>query len=226
MSRTIYLLVFLFYSIAAAREAPAQKTSVNPGINDSIRDPDAPERADRFEVESREGEGPPAGMGRGRGRGAGRGRGPGPAMRADQEVFHFLLARHAEIDRTVKGLDNGVETLTESGQPDVAKKIQEHVAAMHKRVKEGRGLRYWDDLFVAIFRKHASIKMSVEKTEKGVRVTETSDDPIVVALIQAHAEVVSKFVAQGFEEAHRNHTVPPAAGAKPVPPPEGAAQRH
>jgi hypothetical protein len=226
MSRTIYLLVFLFYSIAAAGEAPAQEASVDPGIKDFIRDPDVPERAGRFEVESQEGEGPAAGVGRGRGRGAGRGRGPGPAMRADQEVLHFLLARHTEIDRTVKRLDNGVETLTESEQPHVAEKIQEHVAAMHKRVQEGRGLRYWDDLFVEIFKRHASIKMSVEKTDKGVRVTETSDDPIVVALIQAHAEIVSKFVAQGFEEAHRNHPVPPAAKAQLVRPPEGAAEGH
>jgi hypothetical protein len=72
-------------------------------------------------------------------------------------------------------------------------------------------------LFAAIFKKHASITMSVENTEKGVRVKETSDDPLVVALIQAHAEVVSQFVARGFEEAHRNHAVPPAAKVEPVP---------
>jgi SAM-dependent methyltransferase len=169
---------------------------------------------------------PLLGMGHGRGRGAGRGRGPGAATRADQEVFHYLLARHTEIDRTVKPLDNGVETVTESDQPEVAKKIQEHVAAMHKRVQEGRGLRYWDDLFAAIFRKHASITMSVENTKKGVRVIETSDDPTVVALIQAHAEVVSKFVSLGFEEARRNHPLPPAAKANLVPSSEDAAATH
>ena len=162
-------------------------------------------------------QGPPRGMGRGRGPGFGRGRGPGAAMRADQDVFHYLLGRHADIRRTVTRTDNGVETVTESDRPEVTKKIQEHVAAMHKRVQEGRGLRYWDDLFSAIFQRHASIQMSVENTEKGVRVKETSDDPVAVALIQAHAEVVSQFVARGFEEAHRNHAVPPAAKVKPVP---------
>ncbi|RPI84784.1 MAG: hypothetical protein EHM42_07235 [Planctomycetaceae bacterium] len=136
------------------------------------------------------------------------GRGPGPEMRADQNVFHFLLDHHAEIRRTVKRLDNGVETLTESDNPDVTAKIQEHVASMHKRVQEGRGLRFWDELFAALFKKHASIKMSVETTEKGVKVLETSDDRTVVGLIQAHAEVVSRFVAHGFDEAHKNHPVP------------------
>lgn len=162
-------------------------------------------------------QGPPWGIGRGRGPGLGRGRGPGAAMRADQDVFQYLLRHHADIRRTVKPLNNGVETLTESDQPEIAKKIQEHVAAMHKRIQEGRGLRYWDDLFAAIFRRHASINMSVENTDKGVRVKEMSGDPTVVALIQAHANVVSQFVARGFEEAHVNHRVPPAALTKTRP---------
>ena len=144
------------------------------------------------------------------GRGRGMGRGPQSDMRADQEVFHFLLEHHAEIRRSVKRLDNGVESLTESDKPAVAGKIQEHVAAMHQRVKDGRGLRFWDELFVAIFSKHASISITVEKTDKGIRVKETSADPAVMTLIQAHADVVSQFVAHGFEEAHKNHAVPAA----------------
>lgn len=155
--------------------------------------------------------------GRGRGRGAGRGRGPAAAMRADQEVFHYLLAHHTDIRRTVTRTDNGVETLTESDKPEVAKRIREHVAAMHKRVQEGRGLRYWDELFVAVFKRHASISMSVKNTAKGVHVKETSEDPMTVALIQAHADVVSGFVARGFEEARRNHPVPAAVVPKPRP---------
>jgi len=149
------------------------------------------------------------------GRGRGMGRGPGPEMRADQDVFHFLLDHHAEIRRSVKRLDNGVETLTESDNREVATKIQEHVASMHQRIKDGRGLRFWDELFVAIFQKHTRIKMTVEKTEKGIKVVETSDDKTVVSLIQAHAEVVSQFVAHGFDEAHKNHPLPAVVPAAP-----------
>ena len=137
-----------------------------------------------------------------------RGRGPNPELRADQAVFHELLRKHKEIRRTVKHLDNGVETLTESDNPEVAAKIQTHVASMHKRVKDGRGLRFWDDLFAAIFKTHAKITMTVENTPKGVRVRETSDDPYTVKLIQAHADVVSKFVEFGFDESPKNHPVP------------------
>jgi ubiquinone/menaquinone biosynthesis C-methylase UbiE/intracellular sulfur oxidation DsrE/DsrF family protein len=148
-------------------------------------------------------------------RGRGKGRGPGPEMRADQQVFHFLLDHRGEIRRTVKRLDNGVETITESDNTDVTAKIQEHVESMHQRIKDGRGLRFWDELFASIFKNHASIKMSVEKTDKGVKVLETSEDRAVVPLIHAHAEVVSQFVAHGFEEARKNHSVPPVAPAAP-----------
>lgn len=154
-------------------------------------------------------------QGRGKGQGRGMGRGPGPEMRADQEVFHFLLEHHAEIRRSVKKLENGVETLTESDNLKVAAKIQEHVASMHQRVKEGRGLRFWDDLFVAVFEKHAAIKMTVENTKQGVKVHETSEDRVAAALIQTHAEVVSLFVKHGFDEAHKNHPVPAIAPGAP-----------
>lgn len=145
----------------------------------------------------------------------GRGRGPDARTRADQAVFHYLLEHHQEIRRSVTKTANGVETLTESDNPEVAAKIQEHVAAMKVRVEEGRGLRFWDELFAAIFRNYKKIEMTVEKTENGVRVTETSTDPYAVLLIQAHAEVVSGFVARGFAESSQNHPAPPADKQEP-----------
>jgi hypothetical protein len=135
-----------------------------------------------------------------------------------------LLANHDKITRTVKELPNGVQTLTESETPDVAAKIKEHVEWMTVRIKEANPIRMRDPLFAEIFKHTDKIKMEHEDTEKGVLVTETSDDPIVVKLIQAHAKVVSSFVERGFAEAMKNHPVPgatdstsaPAAIANPV----------
>ena len=155
------------------------------------------------------------GFGAGRGPGAGRGMGPDASMRADQDVFHYLLEKHQSIRRDVRQLPNGVESLTESDDAEVTAKIQEHVVAMHERVKAGRGLRFWDELFVAVFKNYDKITMVVENTQHGVKVTETSDDAYTVKLIQAHAIVVSKFVERGFDEAHENHAVP-AVGDPPV----------
>lgn len=138
----------------------------------------------------------------------GKGPGGGNDMRADRDVFHYLLENHQKIRREVTVVENGVKTVTESDDPAVAAKIQEHVFAMKKRVEEKRPIRMWDQLFQAIFRHAGKIEMKVEKTDTGVKVTETSTDPLVAKLIQLHAEVVSGFVKRGFEEAHEDHPVP------------------
>jgi hypothetical protein len=90
----------------------------------------------------------------------------------------------------------------------VARKIQEHAEAMHRRVKEGNGIHLRDPLFAAIFKNYDRVSMKVEKIEKGVKVRETSTDPHVVKLIQAHAVVVTKFIENGHEEVRRNHAIP------------------
>lgn len=133
---------------------------------------------------------------------------------ADRDTFHFLLTHHKNIRRSVKKIANGVVTVTESENPEVAKKIQEHVHAMYKRLKSGDGLRYWDPLFAEVFKHGQKMKMEIINTEKGVQVTETSDDAEVVKIIQAHADVVTKFVEKGFDEAHKQHPLPFENGKK------------
>ena len=130
------------------------------------------------------------------------------AFVTDRDTFHFLLENHAAIKRTVKKLDNGVETVTESDKPEVAKKIQEHVPAMYERLKSGNGVRYWDPLFAETFKHGKKMKMTIENTRTGVKVVETSSEAEVVKVIQAHADVVSKFVEKGFAEARQEHPVP------------------
>ena len=141
------------------------------------------------------------------------GTGPGAQERddrfdADREVFQFLLTNHEKIKRSVKELPNGVETLTESNSPEVAAKIKDHVEWMAHRIKESNPIHKRDPLFAEIFKHTDKIQMQHDTTDKGVRVTETSEDPYVVKLIQAHAKVVSGFAERGFAEAMKNHPVP------------------
>ena len=145
-----------------------------------------------------------------RGRGPGRGFGGqnDPKFAEDHDVFFYLLANGEKITREVKELENGVETLTESDDADVAAKIQEHVTAMYSRVEDVRPIHMRDPLFREIFRNAEKITMKHEKTNKGVRVVETSDDPYVVKLIQEHAKVVSLFVKNGHAEVRKNHALP------------------
>ncbi|HEY7188571.1 MAG TPA: hypothetical protein VH436_18565 [Vicinamibacterales bacterium] len=69
-----------------------------------------------------------------------------------------------------------------------------------------RALR--DPLFREIFSNADKIEVQVERTENWVRVIETSADPDVARLFQAHAEVVDAFIANGHAEMMKNHPVP------------------
>jgi hypothetical protein len=167
--------------------------------------------------------GPPFGRGPGRGRGPGMQRGPGMGMgrgprhderfAEDHNVFFFLLEHREAIRRTVTDLPNGIETVTESDNSEVAGKIQEHVAAMYERLENGNPIHMRDPLFREIFANAKKISMEMTETEQGIRVKETSDDPYVVKLLQAHAQVVSLFLKNGHAELPRNHEVPPREAA-------------
>jgi hypothetical protein len=126
----------------------------------------------------------------------------------DMELFHFLLDNGDRITRTVKQIPEGVETLTESEDPEIAAKIREHVRSMYDRVEEGRPIHLRDPLFAEIFDHADEIHMEMTETEKGLRVRETSENPYVVKLIQAHAEVVNRFVENGRAEMRKDHAVP------------------
>jgi hypothetical protein len=126
----------------------------------------------------------------------------------DHNDFFFLIDHRDSIRRTVKNLPNGIETLTESDQADVAATIQEHVEAMYDRVENVNPIRMRDPLFREIFANAKKIKMDVEHTDHGVRVMETSQDPYVVKLLQEHAKVVSLFIKNGYSELPKNHAAP------------------
>lgn len=147
-------------------------------------------------------------FGRGRGGGGGFGRGQDESFSHDRNIFHELLGQHGEIERTVTETPNGVRTQTTSDNAEVAAKIRDHVDAMKKRIEGGSPVRRWDPLFNAIFANADKVQMQLKEIPGGVEVVEFSDDPKVVALIQAHAKVVSGFVDSGFEEAEQAHPVP------------------
>jgi hypothetical protein len=150
-----------------------------------------------------------------------RGRMGGLAMdataQADMQVFHQLLDNRDKITRTVTPRPDGVESVTESDDPSIARLIRTHVEAMAARVKEARPIHQRDPLFVEVFKHANKILMQIEPMSKGVRVVETSTDPYVARLIQAHAEVVSLFLKNGREEMMKNHAVPPREPAASIP---------
>jgi hypothetical protein len=128
----------------------------------------------------------------------------GSATMGERSDIHDLFFNHDRIKRTVTNLPNGIRTVTESDDPQLAEVIKRHVAEMGKRVDEGRdpGLPIETPALHAIFRYKDTIKSAYEVTEKGVIVTQTSTDAAAVKALQEHAAEVSDLARRGMVAAH------------------------
>lgn len=145
------------------------------------------------------------GMMSGHGRGGGAMGGPmmgsmqhDDATHADMSLVHQLLFNHDAIKRTVTNLANGIQTETESDDPQVAQAIKAHVASMEKRLNEGRPFSMFSPTLPVLFKNTDRIRTKVEVTEKGATVTQTSNDAAVVSALQAHAIEVSDLAREGM----------------------------
>ncbi len=132
-------------------------------------------------------------------------------MRTAMRLVHEY--RHS-IDRSVVETDFGVITETRiPSDPEAAQILERHVRDMKTLLESDGHVRRWDPLFSEIFSHSDEIVMVVEPIEDGVRVTETSENPSVVKLIQAHAYKVNDFIARGPEAVHEPTPLP--QGYKP-----------
>jgi hypothetical protein len=120
------------------------------------------------------------------------------AFGADMGVVHDMLFNHDRIKRTVTNLPDGIRTVTESNDPNVAKEIKDHVASMSQRMKDGRVFNVASHTLPTLFANNKKVHTTFEQTPKGVIVTQTSTDPTVVAALQAHAGEVSDLARGGM----------------------------
>jgi hypothetical protein len=118
--------------------------------------------------------------------------------------IHALLANHDRIKRTVTNLPDGIRTVTESDDLEVAALIKTHVAQMGERVKAGDdpGLPIESPALRAILRNKNKIQTAYQTTANGIVVTQTSSDPNTVAVLQEHAAEVTDLVEGGMAALH------------------------
>ncbi len=152
--------------------------------------------------------GPPH-QGRSHGVGGPRGSRQDPQMQKDHQLIQMLLQNRNKIVRKVTNLDNGIETVTETNDLQLRKVLVTHVQSMAQRVEQRRPIHQRDPLFAELFRHADKIDMKYRLTDRGIHVVETSRDPYVVKLLQAHAEVVNRFLKYGHLEVRKNHELPP-----------------
>jgi hypothetical protein len=132
--------------------------------------------------------------------------GHGTATMTERGEIHDMFMDHDKIRRTVANLPNGIRTVTESDDPELAATIVSHVVGMHERIEEGRDpkLPIQSPTLQIIFRNKDKITTTHEATAKGIVVVQTSSDAETVAALQKHAGEVSDLVERGMAAAHEN----------------------
>lgn len=117
---------------------------------------------------------------------------------------HELVVNHDRITRTVTNLPDGIRTVTESADPQLAQRIKEHVTTMDQQVTTGSDLNLPIETpaLHAIFQNHDKVHTTIETATHGVIVIQTSTDPEIVAALQQHASEVSDLVQGGMTAMH------------------------
>jgi hypothetical protein len=132
---------------------------------------------------------------------------------ADMGLVHDLLFNNTKIKRTVTNLPDGIRTVTESDDPQVAQSIKAHVGSMSQRLQDGREFNIFSKTLPVLFDNRDKIVSKVETTEKGAVVTRTSTDPKVVTALQGHAGEVTELVQGGMVAMRRGMMSRMAMGA-------------
>jgi len=115
-----------------------------------------------------------------------------------------LFRNFQKIDRTVKNLPNGIQTLTYTKDEELRAVVVSHVTGILQRVEEGRDPKVMiqSPTLDILFERRDRIKTEIETTDDGIMVTQTSDDPGVVKALQTHAAEVSAMVDRGMDTVH------------------------
>ena len=124
----------------------------------------------------------------------------------DQEVNDLkqLFQKHNEISRLVENIPNGIITVTETDNEELRSSIVDHVTMMVTRLQEEKNPQViiQSPTLHEIFEYYDEIETEIELTEKGISIIQTSENEVVVALLQQHAAEISDMVDRGMQVVH------------------------
>jgi predicted XRE-type DNA-binding protein len=115
-----------------------------------------------------------------------------------------IFQNHKEIKRTVTNIENGIKTETYSENLEIRAAIVSHVTAMITRIQEGRNPKVLiqSPTLDKLFNNYDKIETSIELTDTGIAVIQTSEDPKVAKLLQTHASEINDMVEKGMQAIH------------------------
>lgn len=115
-----------------------------------------------------------------------------------------MFRRFQTMSREVENLPNGIRTVTRSNDPEVMDALVSHVVGMIDRVgqKDDPKIFIQSPTLDIFFARGDRILSEIDVTDEGVIVTQTSDDPELVAAMHEHAAEVTAMVEQGMQAVH------------------------
>lgn len=126
------------------------------------------------------------------------------ATPAESAELAVMFRNFETITREVTNLPNGIRTVTRSSDEDVMAKLVSHVVGMIDRVENG------DDPQIMIqsptldifFTWGSEIESTIEVTDDGIVVVQTSENPEIVTALHTHAAEVSAMADRGMQAVH------------------------
>jgi len=119
-----------------------------------------------------------------------------------------------KIERSVRDIAGGIVAEITSNDTETALRIGRHLADVTERFERGQSVPASDPFFSALAAHRGEVALSITEIEGGVRVSATSRNPEVVALIRQHAaKGVSEFADKGLERAPQRAPRPASESA-------------
>ena len=122
----------------------------------------------------------------------------------ESEEMAVMFRAFETITREVTNLPNGIRTVTRSSDPAVMDALVSHAVGMIDRVgqKDDPQVFIQSPTLDIFFARGDRIESLVEMTDDGLVVTQTSDDPELVAALHTHAAEVSDMADRGMQAVH------------------------
>ena len=130
---------------------------------------------------------------------------------AEVDDMKKMFREHKGIRRAVVNLPNGIETITESDDAALRAAVVAHVVGMIGRVQAGRDPKVMiqSPTLDTVFDGRDRMETTIIMTATGVKVTQTSTDPVVVKALQTHAGEVSEMAKRGMAAVHERMAAMP-----------------
>lgn len=134
------------------------------------------------------------------------------ATDAESTELAVMFRNFQTISREVTNLPNGIRTLTRSSDKAVMDSLVSHVVGMIGRVEAGDDPQIFiqSPTLDILFERGDRIETSIDVTNEGIVVVQTSDDPELVAALQTHAAEVTAMADRGMRAVHEMMMARPA----------------